>query len=140
MAHYYVLAIAFQVPYIDQFGQEYSRRNIADLSATAGDVITSIQAVVGSDRLPMAKRPPIVVKLVKASSPKLPLACGQDWEQLKAAWLAEFSKRKIALKVNVIMSKKVRNHSLSSYPVLIYYYTLQLLKEIDEGVGAHLNK
>ena len=124
MAHYYVLAIAFQVPYIDQFGQEYSRRNIADLSATAGDVITSIQAVVGSDRLPMAKRPPIIVKLSKASSPKLPLACDQDWEQLKAAWLAEFTKKGVALEVNVIMTKKVRNYIFNSYYILIYQYAL----------------
>ena len=56
----------------------------------------------------MDKRPPLVVKLSKISGPKLSLSSEQDWKQLKATWLAEFTKKNSLLDVNVIVTKKVR--------------------------------
>ncbi|KAF8573557.1 hypothetical protein K439DRAFT_1624983 [Ramaria rubella] len=47
-------------------------------------VISTLQGVIGSLKLPASKRPPLVVNLNKSGTPWLLLNTAQDWEQLKS--------------------------------------------------------
>ncbi|KAF8587573.1 hypothetical protein K439DRAFT_1614235 [Ramaria rubella] len=98
--------IIFVVPCHDQYGH--------DLTQKADVVINMIQAVIGSLKLPAAKRPPLVVKLNKNGTPRLALNTAQDWEQLKTDWLLDYNKKKVLIEVFTIMPKKAVKASMDS--------------------------
>ncbi|KAF8577336.1 hypothetical protein K439DRAFT_1622175 [Ramaria rubella] len=99
--------IIFVVPCRDQYGQDLAQKVPIPLITTADAVISTLQGVIGSLKLPASKHPPLVVKLNKSGTPWLVLNTAQDWEQLKSDWMTDYGKKKILIEVSAIVSKKM---------------------------------
>ncbi|KAF8576346.1 hypothetical protein K439DRAFT_1622923 [Ramaria rubella] len=112
--------IVFIVPCHDQYGQDLTQKVPIPFMAAIEAIISAIQAVIGSMKLPISKHPPLIVKLNKSGTPRLALGTVQDWEQLKLDWLIDFNK-KIPIEVLAIVPKK-------------------MLKDIEDAVRTNMGK